>query len=278
MTFSPDQMPILTLNSGQQIPQLGLGVYKMTQDLAVPAILSALDLGYRRIDTAALYDNEVEVGAAIRKSGLGRSEIFVTSKVWNDRQGYDDALEAIDESLDRLNIDYIDMMLIHWPAPKNDRFVDTWKAFEHALAKGRIKGIGVSNFEPEHLDRLIGMAEITPAINQVELHPGFQQSAVREYNNEHTIHTEAWSPINRNRYDSHPTLQALAAKYGKSTSQIIIRWHIEIGNLVIPKSVNPERQAENINVFDFSLDADDLNAIAAMDEGNRTGPNPNDLN
>lgn len=278
MAFSPEQMPILSLNSGQQIPQLGLGVYKMTQDLAVPAILSALELGYRRIDTAALYDNEVEVGAAIRKSGLARHEIFVTSKVWNDRQGYDDALEAIDESLDRLNIDYLDMMLIHWPAPKNDRFVDTWKAFEHALAKGRIRGIGVSNFEPEHLDRLLGMAEIVPALNQVELHPTFQQREVREYNSAHDIRTEAWSPINRNRDDSNPALQTIAKKYGKTTSQVIIRWHIEIGNLVIPKSVNPDRQAENIDVFDFSLDSDDHHAIAAMDAGNRTGPHPNDLN
>lgn len=278
MVFTPDQMPILSLNSGQQIPQLGLGVYKMTQDIAVPAILSALELGYRRIDTAALYDNEVEVGAAIRKSGLARHEIFVTSKVWNDRQGYDDALEAIDESLDRLNIDYLDMMLIHWPAPKNDRYVDTWKAFEHALAKGRIRGIGVSNFEPEHLDRLLGMAEIVPAINQVELHPTFQQREVREYNMTHNIRTEAWSPINRNRDDSNPALQSIAKKHGKTTSQVIIRWHIEIGNLVIPKSVNPDRQKENIEVFDFALDSDDHRAITAMDAGNRTGPHPNDLN
>jgi 2,5-diketo-D-gluconate reductase A len=278
MAFSPEQMPILSLNSGQQIPQLGLGVYKMTQDIAVPAILSALELGYRRIDTAALYDNEVEVGAAIRKSGLSRHEIFVTSKVWNDRQGYDDALEAIDESLGRLNIDYIDMMLIHWPAPKNDRYVDTWKAFEHALAKGRIRGIGVSNFEPEHLDRLLGMAEVVPALNQVELHPTFQQREVREYNSAHDIRTEAWSPINRNRDDSNPALQAIAKKYGKTTSQVIIRWHIEMGNLVIPKSVNPDRQAENIDVFDFSLDSADHQAITAMDAGNRTGPHPNDLN
>ncbi|MFM6980864.1 MAG: aldo/keto reductase [Micrococcales bacterium] len=278
MAFSPEQMPILSLNSGQQIPQLGLGVYKMTQDIAIPAIRSALDLGYRRIDTAALYDNEVEVGAAIRQSGIARHELFVTTKVWHDHQGYDDALEAIDESLDRLNIDYIDMVLIHWPAPKLDKYVDTWKAFEHALSKGRIKGIGVSNFEPDYLERIIGMAEVVPAINQVELHPGFQQKEVRAFDTEHGIRTEAWSPINRNRYDEHPTLQALSKKYGKSTSQIIIRWHIELGNLVIPKSVTPNRQAENLDVFDFSLDADDHHAIAAMDEGNRTGPNPREFN
>lgn len=278
MAFSPEQMPILTLNSGQQIPQLGLGVYKMTQDIAIPAIRSALDLGYRRIDTAALYDNEVEVGAAIRQSGIPREEIFVTSKLWHDHQGYDDALEGIDETLDRLNIEYLDMMLIHWPAPKLDKYVDTWKAFEHALSKGRIKGIGVSNFEPEYLDRLLGMAEVVPALNQVELHPGFQQNEVRAYNSKHGILTEAWSPINRNRYDEHPTLQAIAKKYDKSTSQIIIRWHIEIGNLVIPKSVTPSRQAENIDVFDFSLDEADHSAITAMDAGNRTGPHPSDVN
>lgn len=277
MTFSVEQNPILSLNSGQQIPQLGLGVYKMSQEVAVPAIMTALELGYRRIDTAALYDNEVEVGAAIRKSGLARHEIFVTSKVWNDRQGYDDALEAIDESLDRLNIDYIDMMLVHWPVPSQDRYVDTWKAFEHALAKGRIRGIGVSNFEPKHLDRLLGMAEVVPAINQVELNPGFQQKEVREYNTAHNIRTEAWSPIARGKYSDNPALLAIAAKYGKTVSQVIIRWHIELGNLVIPKSVNPERLAENIDVFDFSLDTDDHHAITALDSGDRHGPHPDEM-
>ncbi|MEO0049490.1 MAG: hypothetical protein RL556_822 [Actinomycetota bacterium] len=277
MSFNPDQMPLITLNSGQQIPQLGLGVYKMSQNIAVPAILQALEIGYRRIDTAALYDNEVEVGAAIRQSGLDRKDVFVTSKVWNDRQGYDDALEAIDESLDRLNIDYIDMMLIHWPTPSIDRYIDTWKAFEHALAKGRIKGIGVSNFKPNHLERLIGMAEAVPAINQVELHPRFQQAEIRAFNASHGIATEAWSPIERAALSDNPELLATAAKHGKSVTQVILRWHIQLGNLVIPKSSNPDRLAENINVFDFALDDADMKVFAGLDAGKRNGPDPDSM-
>ncbi|MFM5905474.1 MAG: aldo/keto reductase [Micrococcales bacterium] len=277
MSFSLEQMPIVTLNSGQQIPQLGLGVYKVTQDIADSLVQHAIEVGYRRIDTAALYDNELEVGAAIRKSGLPRSELFVTTKIWNDRQGYASSLEAIDESLEKLNIDYIDMLLIHWPVPKQDRYLETWRAFEEALASGRVKGIGVSNFEPEHLERLLANSQITPALNQVELHPGLQQSAVRGFGIKHGIATEAWSPLARGRFSENPTLIAIAGKHGKSVTQVIIRWHIQLGNLVIPKTSNPDRLVENIDVFDFELDASDMEKIAGLDSNLRTGFHPNEF-
>lgn len=277
MTFSPEQMSIRTLNNGQTIPQLGLGVYKVGQDIAVDLVQMAIEAGYRRIDTAALYDNEQEVGAGIRKSGVAREEIFVTTKIWNDRQGYDNALEAIDESLARLNIDYVDMLLIHWPAPTQDKFVDTWRAFERALESGKVRGIGVSNFNPNHLEKLLAAGGTVPAINQVELHPGLQQAEVRSFNASHGIATEAWSPIARGKYNEEPILLAIAEKYGKTAAQVIIRWHIEVSNLVIPKSSHPDRLRENIDVFDFALTSEDLAAIASLDSGLRTGPNPDEF-
>lgn len=277
MTFSPEQMSIRTLNNGQTIPQLGLGVYKVGQDIAVDLVQMAIEAGYRRIDTAALYDNEQEVGAGIRKSGVAREEIFVTTKIWNDRQGYDNALEAIDESLARLNIDYVDMLLIHWPAPTQDKFVDTWRAFERALESGKVCGIGVSNFNPNHLEKLLAAGGTVPAINQVELHPGLQQAEVRSFNASHGIATEAWSPIARGKYNEEPILLAIAEKYGKTAAQVIIRWHIEVSNLVIPKSSHPDRLRENIDVFDFALTSEDLAAIASLDSGLRTGPNPDEF-
>ena len=277
MTFTPDKMPIRTLNNGQQIPQLGLGVYKVGQDIAVDLVKMAIEAGYRRIDTAALYDNEQEVGAGIRKSSVARDEIFVTTKIWNDRQGYDNALEAIDESLARLNIDYIDMLLIHWPAPAQDKFVETWAAFEKALESGKVRGIGVSNFNPAHLEKLLSAGGTIPALNQVELHPGLQQAEVRAFNASHGIATEAWSPLARGRYNEEPILLKIAEKYGKTAAQVIIRWHIEISNLVIPKSSHPDRLRENIDVFDFALTQEDVDAISALDSGFRTGPNPDEF-
>ena len=277
MTFSPENMPIRTLNSGQKMPQLGLGVYKVGQDIAVDLVQMAIEAGYRRIDTAALYDNEQEVGAGIRKSAVAREEIFVTTKIWNDRQGYDNALEAIDESLTRLNIDYVDMLLIHWPAPTQDKFVETWGAFEKALESGKVRGIGVSNFNQNHLEKLLAAGGTVPALNQIELHPGLQQAEVRSFNAAHGIATEAWSPLARGKYNEEPILIAIAEKYGKSAAQIIIRWHIELSNLVIPKSSHPDRLKENIDVFDFSLSPEDMDAIASLDSGFRTGPNPDDF-
>ncbi len=277
MSFSPEQNPNILLNNGQLMPQLGLGVYKVNQDIAVQLVRTAIDTGYRRIDTAALYDNEAEVGAAVRQSGLAREELFVTTKIWNDRQGYTNALEAIDESLSRLNIDYLDMLLIHWPCPQKNLFVETWDAFQKAQESGKIRGIGVSNFKPAHLDKLIATSNVVPAINQVELHPWLQQAEVRAHDDKLGIKTEAWSPLARGRFES-AGLNDIAAKHGKTLTQVVIRWHIEIGNLVIPKSSNPDRIAENIDVFDFNLDADDMRVIAALDGGGRVGPDPDDLN
>ena len=269
--------PSVTLNNGQQIPQLGLGVYKLETDIAEGLIRQAIEAGYRRIDTASFYGNEAEVGAGVRYSGLSRDELFVTTKIWNDDQGYDRTLAAIDESLSRLDIDYIDMLLIHWPKPEQDLYLETWLAFEKALAAGKLRGIGVSNFQPNHLDRLLAADGTVPALNQVELHPGLQQVQVRAFNSEHSIATEAWSPLARGRFDENEQVLSIAQKHGKTSTQVIIRWHIELGNLVIPKTATASRLRENISVFDFQLDSEDMKKIASLDSGLRTGPNPDEF-
>ena len=269
--------PTVTLNNGQQIPQLGLGVYKLETDIAEGLIHQAIEVGYRRIDTASFYGNEAEVGAGVRTSGLAREELFVTTKIWNEDQGYDRTLAAIDESLSRLDIDYIDMLLIHWPKPEQDLYLETWLAFEKALAAGKLRGIGVSNFQPHHLERLLAAGGTVPALNQVELHPGLQQVQVRAFNTKHGIATEAWSPLARGRFDENEQVLSIAKKHGKSPAQVIIRWHIELGNLVIPKTATASRLRENISVFDFKLDSEDLNKIASLDSGLRTGPNPDEF-
>lgn len=267
----------IKLNNGQHIDQLGLGVYKVNQDIAVQLVGTALDLGYRRIDTAALYDNEQEVGAAIRKSGIARADIYVTTKVWNNRQGYHEAKEAAQESLDRLNIDYVDMLMIHWPAPKQNKFVETWRAFEELLETGKVRGIGVANFNIHHLEQLLESANVVPAMNQIELNPIFQQPELRAFNAKHGIATEAWAPLGRARILDNPVLTEIAAAHGKSAAQVVIRWHLQIGNLVIPKSSNPDRLAENLNVFDFALTDADMARIATMDTGVRSSNNPDDF-
>lgn len=269
--------PKIKLNDGQLIPQIGLGVYKIAGESAEPLILNAFEAGYRRIDTAAFYGNEPEVGAAVRNSGLQREEIFVTTKVWKDDHGYDRALEAIDESLARLNIEYIDMVLIHWPSPALNKFVDTWAAFQKAKESGKIRGIGVSNFQPAHLDQLLAAGGIVPAINQIELHPGLQQAELRSYNSAHGILTEAWSPLARGRFNESPVIEQLTTKHQRSATQIIVRWHLQLGNLVIPKTATSARLAGNISVFDFELDDEDMSAIASLDSGLRTGPNPEEF-
>jgi 2,5-diketo-D-gluconate reductase A len=269
--------PTVTLNNGQQIPQLGLGVYKLETDIAEGLIHQAIEAGYRRIDTASFYGNESEVGAGVRASGLAREELFVTTKIWNEDQGYDRTLAAIDESLSRLDIDYIDMLLIHWPKPEQDLYLETWLAFEKALAAGKLRGIGVSNFQPHHLERLLATGGTVPALNQVELHPGLQQVQVRAFNAKHGIATEAWSPLARGRFDENEQVLSIAQKHGKSPAQVIIRWHIELGNLVIPKTATASRLTENISVFDFKLDSEDMNKIASLDSGLRTGPNPDEF-
>jgi 2,5-diketo-D-gluconate reductase A len=277
MTFSLEQMPQLTLNSGQRIPQLGLGVYKVSQDIAVDLVKNAVDAGYRRIDTAALYGNEAEIGQGVRECGLAREELFITTKIWNDRQGYDEALVAIDESLNRLNIEYVDMLLIHWPCPTQNLFVETWAAFQEAQKGGKIRGIGVSNFQPAHLEKLIAAGGTIPALNQVEMHPGLQQSDVRAFDAKHGIATEAWSPLARGKFADNEQLESIASAHNKSITQVIIRWHIQLGNLVIPKTSNADRLAENIDVFDFELNEEQMKTIASLDSGMRTGLNPDEF-
>lgn len=269
--------PLLLLNDGHRIPQLGLGVYKVADDEASDTVQVALEAGYRHLDTAALYENERGVGAGIARSGVPRDELFVTTKVWNDRHGYDETLRAFDESLDKLGLDYVDLYLIHWPAPRQNRYVETYRALESLKADGRARSIGVSNFHTHHLDRLLAETDVVPAINQVELHPELAQTELRRYDAAHGILTEAWSPLARGRLLDNETLATIGARYGKTPAQVVLRWHVELGNVVIPKSVSPARIRENLDVFDFTLDAADHAAIAQLDSGSRTGKDPDTI-
>ncbi len=277
MPFDISQMNQVTLNNGQVIPQLGLGVYKVAQAAAVELIGEAIATGYRRIDTAALYGNEQEVGQGIRESGIAREEIFVTTKIWNDRQGRSETPAAIEESLERLNLGYVDMLLIHWPCPTQDLFLETWQVFEDYLRSGLVRGIGVSNFQPSHLESLIALGGTMPALNQVELHPSFQQPTVRTFNANHGIATEAWAPLGRGRYSEDQTLAKISQAHNKSVAQVILRWHLQLGTLVIPKTTNPERLVENISVFDFELNDTEMAEIANLNTGARTGLNPDEF-
>ncbi|MEU0132679.1 aldo/keto reductase [Streptomyces sp. NPDC006296] len=273
------QVPTITLNNGIEMPQLGFGVWQVPDDEATTAVATALEAGYRSIDTAAVYGNESGTGKAIAASGVPREELFVTTKLWNSDQGYDSTLRAFDASLDKLGLDHVDLYLIHWPVPVKDAYVDTYKAFERILADGRAKAIGVSNFHPEHLERLLGETSVVPALNQIELHPQLQQSTLRAFHAERGIATEAWSPLGSGKgLLEVPTVVAVAQKHGRTPAQAVLRWHLQTGNVVIPKSVTPSRIAENIDVFDFELDADDLAAFAALDEGKRTGADPAEFN
>jgi 2,5-diketo-D-gluconate reductase A len=267
----------LELNDGHRIPQLGLGVYKIADAIAADTVQVALEAGYRHVDTAALYANERGVGEGLARVGLPRAEVFVTTKVWNDRHGYDATLRAFDESLAKLGLDYVDLYLIHWPAPRQDRYVDAYRALETLRADGRARSIGVSNFHTHHLDRLLTETDVVPAVNQVELHPWLVQTEVRAYNAAHDIRTEAWSPLARGRAIGDPTLDGIGARYGKSAAQVVLRWQLQLGNIVIPKSVTPERLRENLDVFDFTLAESDIAEISALDAGERTGKDPDDL-
>ncbi|HEY9439088.1 MAG TPA: aldo/keto reductase [Streptomyces sp.] len=273
------QVPSITLNNGLEMPQLGFGVWQVPDDEATKAVATAIASGYRSIDTAAIYGNEAGTGKAIAASGVARNELFVTTKLWNADHGYDSTMRAFDASLDRLGLDYVDLYLIHWPAPANDAYVDTYKAFEKIASEGRAKAIGVSNFLPAHLERLLGETSVVPAVNQIELHPQLQQAESRAFHAAHGITTEAWSPLGSGKgLLEVPTVLAVARKHGKSPAQAVLRWHLQSGHVVIPKSVTPSRIAENIDVFGFELDADDLAAFAALDEGRRLGPDPADVN
>ncbi len=269
-------MPMVPLSDSVAIPQLGLGVYKVPPGQTAEVVRHALAHGYTAVDTATLYGNEREVGEAVRDSGLAREDVFVTTKLWNDAHGYDEALRAFDRSAAELDLDHVDLYLIHWPVPDQDRYVETWQALRRLRDEGRVRAVGVSNFEPEHLRRLADETGEVPAINQVELHPLLQQRPLREAHAELGVVTEAWAPLARGQLVEHDTIRRLADKHGRTPSQIILRWHLDLGNVVIPKSVTPARIEENIDVFDFSLDTDDVAAIDALDSDGRTGRHPND--
>ncbi len=273
------KVPPIILNNGVEMPQLGFGVWQVPDAEAETAVATALEAGYRSIDTAAVYGNEEGTGKAVARSDVPREDLFVTTKLWNSDQGYDATLRAFDTSLSKLGLDYVDLYLIHWPTPARDRYVDTYKAFEKLHADGRVRAIGVSNFLPEHLERLIGETSVVPAVNQIELHPHLQQHAAREYHAEQGIATEAWSPLGSGKGILEvPAIVAIARKHGRTPAQVVLRWHLQLGNVVIPKSVTPSRIQENIDVFGFSLDAEDLAAISALNEDRRIGPDPAEFN
>ncbi|MEU2682273.1 aldo/keto reductase [Streptomyces sp. NPDC007107] len=271
-------VPTVTLNNGVTIPQLGFGVFQVPDDETTAAVASALEAGYRSIDTAAVYGNEAGVGRALAESGLARDELFVTTKLWNADQGYDATLAAFDTSLAKLGLDHVDLYLIHWPTPARDLYTDTWRALEKLLADGRIRAAGVSNFQPAHLRRLAEESSLVPAVNQIELHPGLQQSELRAVHAEYGIATEAWSPLAQGALLNEEAIVAVAGRHGKTPAQAVLRWHLQLGNVVIPKSVTPARIRQNIDVFDFELSAADMDAIAGLDRGMRTGPDPDTLN
>jgi diketogulonate reductase-like aldo/keto reductase len=267
-------VPDVPIAPSEQIPQLGFGVFQVPPKETEVAVAEALSVGYRHIDTAAAYRNEGGVGQALHASGVARDELFVTTKCWNDDQGYDQAKRACRASLERLELSHLDLYLIHWPVPAHDLYVETWKAFVELQAEGLVRSIGVSNFQPEHLERVIAETGVTPAINQVELHPHFQQVGLRREHERLGILTEAWSPLGQGLELDDPAIVELAQAHGKTPAQTIIRWHLQLGNVVIPKSVTPDRIRENFEVLDFELSDEQMDAFAALDAGTRIGPDP----
>jgi 2,5-diketo-D-gluconate reductase A len=267
-------IPTVTLHDGIEIPQLGFGVFQVPPDDTQRVVEEALRVGFRHIDTAAAYRNERGVGAAIAASGIPRGEIFVTTKLWNSQQGYETTLGAFEKSLGRLGLDHVDLYLIHWPVPTENRFLDTWRAFERIREEGRSRTIGVSNFRIEDLERLEREAGTLPTVNQIELHPHLPQAELRAWHRERGIATESWSPLAQGELLANETIDAVATRHGKTPAQAILRWHLQLGNVVIPKSVTPERIRENFEVFDFKLSDEDMTEIAALDVGKRIGPDP----
>jgi 2,5-diketo-D-gluconate reductase A len=266
--------PSITLNDGNAIPQVGLGVFKTPPEETEQAVTTALAAGYRHVDTAAAYRNESGVGRGLAASGLPREDVYITTKLWNADQGYDSTLRAFDASMDRLGIDDLDLYLIHWPLPERNTFVETFKAFANLRDQGRIRSIGVSNFEPEHLRILVDATGIVPAVNQVELHPMLQQQELREVHATLGVATEAWAPLGQGELLDNPTVTSVAERYGKTPAQVLIRWHIQLGNIVIPKSVTPERIVSNFDVFDLELSEQDMASISSLGDGTRLGPDP----
>ncbi|MGW3396272.1 aldo/keto reductase [Streptomyces hydrogenans] len=276
--MAPVRIPTVTLNNGVEIPQLGFGVFQVPDEETTTAVSSALEAGYRSLDTAAIYGNEAGVGKALAASGISREELFVTTKLWNADQGHDATLRAFDDSLAKLGLDYVDMYLIHWPTPARDLYKETWKAIEKLVADGRVRAAGVSNFQPDHLKRLVDGADLVPAVNQVELHPGLQQNELRAAHAELGIATEAWSPLAQGAVLGDEAVTVIADRHGKSPAQVVLRWHLQLGNIVIPKSVTPERIRQNLDVFDFTLTDDEMAALAGLDRDLRTGPHPDQFN
>ncbi|MEV7427943.1 MULTISPECIES: aldo/keto reductase [unclassified Streptomyces] len=271
-------IPDITLNNGVKIPQLGFGTFQIPPEETRETTLTALETGYRHIDTAEMYGNEKEVGQAVRDSGLDRADVFVTSKLDNDAHPYDDALRAFDGTMTQLGLEYLDLFLIHWPLPGSGDFVETWNALEQIYRSGRVKAIGVSNFQPHHLRRLLENSTVVPAVNQIEVHPYLTQDSVRSFGAEHDIATEAWSPIAQGKVLGDPTITRIAERVGRSAAQVTLRWHVQRGDIVFPKSVTRKRIEENFALFDFELTESDVGEISALNRDERTGFDPDRFN
>jgi 2,5-diketo-D-gluconate reductase A len=269
-------VPLIALNNGVSIPQLGFGTFQIPPDVTRAATLAALEVGYRHIDTAQMYRNEREVGQAVREAGLDRSEVFVTSKLSNASHGHAATLAAFERTLDALDLGYLDLFLIHWPMPRNRDYVETWQAMAELYESGRARSVGVSNFQIDHLQRLLDSSDLVPAVNQIEVHPLLTQEALRTFNSDHGIATEAWSPIARGRVFADPTIQAIARRHGRTAAQVTLRWHLQRGDIIFPKSVNPARMRENFALFDFELTRHEIAAISRLPHGERIGPHPDD--
>jgi diketogulonate reductase-like aldo/keto reductase len=274
MTTQTTSVPYVDLNDGNRMPQLGFGVFQVPAEETAEAVGHALATGYRSIDTAAAYGNEEGVRDAVQASGLDRGEVFITTKLANSEHGRDQGLRAFEESLSKLGGDYIDLYLIHWPIPSKDRYVETWEALCSLREAGRVRSIGVSNFQVEHLERIIDATGVVPAVNQIELHPRLQQTELRRFHSEHGIHTEAWSPLGKGQLLDDQVIEDIASAHDRTPAQVVLRWHIQLGNVVIPKSATPSRIEENFNVFDFELRSEEMERLGELDRGERTGPDP----
>ena len=269
------QIPNIKLNDHHDIPQLGFGLYLVKDDETPSSVREALKAGYRSIDSAQIYENESGLGRAIKESGMKREDLYITTKIWNSEQGYDSTLKSFDVSMGKLGIEKLDLLLIHWPSAHRNLYVETWKAMIQLQRNGRVKSIGVSNFAKEHLDKILEATSVVPVLNQIELHPHFQQKDLRRFHEQHNIKTEAWSPLGQGKVISDPVIKNISDKHKKTPAQVILRWHMENGIIAIPKSITPSRIQENIHIFDFKLDADDMGAIEKLDSKNgRIGPDP----
>jgi 2,5-diketo-D-gluconate reductase A len=278
MATTPTTIPTVQLNDGEQIPQLGFGVFQVPPAETVETVTRALQVGYRHVDTAKAYNNEAEVGQAIHAAGLSREDVYLTTKCFNDDHGFDQAKRALHASLERLETTHVDLYLIHWPVPAHDKYVETWKALVELQQEGLTRSIGVSNFQPAHLERIIAQTGVTPAVNQVELHPYFQQVGLRREHADLGIVTEAWSPLAQGLVLDDPAIVAVAEEHGVTAGQVVLRWHLQLGHVVFPKSVTPERIAQNLDVFGFTLTDAEMASIDALDRGHRTGPDPDTFN